>query len=147
MESLNTSLNQDYGLGAYLRSPMGAKWSVRSGSAYGNLENFHRKSISTNDFPPYVGDAFILFVPTYQLATKSVPSKNFPNGRIKKPPSSFNPSPLDVNLATVLLALLVSLVVSNRRNSGSARCQLRIRRLDVFLGDLLGGGTEQGELR
>jgi hypothetical protein len=40
---------------------MGAISSVRSRSAYSNLENFHGASISTNDFPPYIGDAFIPF--------------------------------------------------------------------------------------
>ena len=61
VESSDRSLNQGYGLGAHLRSSISAKVSVHSGSAYGNLENFHRTSISTNDFPPYIGDVFIPF--------------------------------------------------------------------------------------
>src|ERR1700728_1477453 len=109
---------------------MGATLSVRPRSAYSNLENFHGASISTNDFPPYIGDAFI---PFSFLSANSPQNrcqvKHFRNGRITKPPRSFNSSPLDVNLATVLLALLVSPVVPNRRNSSPTRRQLRIRRL------------------
>jgi hypothetical protein len=44
-------LYQGYGLGAHLRSAMGARLSVRS-DLHMNLECFHRTSISLNGFPP-----------------------------------------------------------------------------------------------
>jgi hypothetical protein len=78
---------------------MGAKLSVRSRSAYSNLEDFHGASISTNDFPPYIGDAFIPF---------SFLSANSPQNRCQV--NIFEMEGLQSHLAHSIRLLLTSIL-------------------------------------